>query len=414
MKKINRSFFLVMTIILVSVALVLSGCGSTATTTAGSTATTGTTQQGATTTTTAKAGPASIKIGFVTNLTVGGATEQGVATRNGFELAVKEINAAGGINGKTKIDVVYYDDEAKPEKAVEHVTRLINQDKVAAIVGYVNSGNALATIQLAQESEVPMLVNFATSTAITTTYEKEDKNYIFRYSMLDSLQVTKMLEYIQAKNFQKIGILHDTSGYGVNGMKDVVDQMTKKGMKATQIETLNTNDTDMTVQLQKFKAAGCDCILLYNLSPENANTIRSSFKVDYHPTFIGSWSIAYNQFARLLDKDMKNGVLMVTSYVVGQTPKSVELNKAMLAAYGSDVLPIGSAYGYDSAYLIAEAIKASDFTPQGIRDALENLPKFEGAVGPIEKPFSKTDHEAIPIDGYFVGVWKDDAIIKAP
>ena len=354
--------------------------------------------------------PSALKIGFVTNLSVGGATEQGVATRNGFELAINEINANGGINGK-QINLIIYDDEAKPEKAVEHVTRMISQDKVLAIAGFVNSGNALAVQQLVQDNKIPLLVNYATATNVTLRFQNEPKNYMFRYSLRDADQVARMLDFVQEQGFKKIAILHDTSGYGVNGKMDIIKQMETRGMKPLMIDTLNTNDTDMTAQLQKFKKSGCDVVMMYNLSPENANTVRSAKKIDYNPVFIGTWSMSFNTYDRLAG-DLKNGTLTTTSYIVGQTPKSKELNEKMLSTYNSDILPIGSAFGYDSAYMLAEAIRIGGPDPEKIRDALENLESFDGAVGLIVKPFSQTDHEAISVDHIFIAEWKDNKLEK--
>lgn len=354
--------------------------------------------------------PSEIKIGFVTDLSVGGATEQGVATRQGFELAVKEFNAAGGYNG-TPVKLITYDDEAKPEKAVELVTRLINQDKVLAIAGFVNSGNALASEQLTQDAKVPMLVNFATATAITTKFQDQPKNYIFRYSLLDSEQVSIILDWAKTKNFKKIAILHDTSGYGVSGKEDVLKQMAARGMKAAAIDTLNVNDTDMTPQLQKFKKAGIDAVFLYNLSPENANVIRSAQKIDYKPTFFGSWSISFGTFKRLAG-DLRNGVYTSTSYVVGQTEKSKALHDKMVKEYSDDTLPIASAFGYDSANLLLQALKTAGPNSEKIRDALENMESFDGAVGKINKPFSPKDHEGIGLDQIFMAVWENGELKK--
>lgn len=387
--------------------LSLIGCGaSTSTSPASSTASSSTSSVSS-----AAAGGA-VKIGFVTNLSVGGATEQGTCSRQGFELAIEEINASGGING-VMLEPVIYDDEAAPEKAVENVTRLINQDEVVAILGFVNSGNAQASMQLCQEAEIPLFVNYATATAITTTYQQEEKNYIFRYSLLDTEQVSKMLDFVQSKGFQKIGILHDTSGYGVNGMQDIVAQMDSRGMKYEMIETLNTNDTDMTPQLTKFKNADIDCVILYNLSPENANTIRSANKIDYHPTFIGSWSISFTTFTRLAGES-QNGVNMTTAYRVGQTPKSTELHEALIAKYGSDVLPVASAFAYDSMMMLAQAMKNSpSLDSKNIRDALEATEIFDGAVGVIENPFTKEDHEAISGEYIYTAVWENNEIVPA-
>lgn len=356
-------------------------------------------------------GPASVKVAFITNMSVGGATEQGLCCRDGFQLAVDEINAKGGING-TMIEAVIYDDEATPEKAVEYVTRAIEQDGVVAITGFVNSGNAQASSFLAQEAGIPMLVNYGTASDITTKYSGEDKNYIFRYSLLDGEQVNKMLDFVESQNFQKIAILHDTSGYGVSGAEDIKKGMEARGLKYDMIDTLNTNDTDMTTQLNKFKSAGVDCVMTYCLSPENANVLLSAKKIDYSPIFISTWNVGFTTFARLAGSEKNGSFYFTSAYSVGQTEKSTYLHETLIAKNGTDILPIASAFAYDSMNLLIQAMQeAGSFEPAAIRDALENILVFDGCVGVIEKPFSKTDHEGISGDFIYMSVYENDVIV---
>ena len=101
------------------------------------------------------AAAADLKIGFTFSLT-GGTDDYGKAARMGAELALKEYNDKGGYKGQ-KVEAVIYDDETKPAKGVENVTRLITRDKVFAIVGPVNSGVALAIIDIAQKNQIPLM-----------------------------------------------------------------------------------------------------------------------------------------------------------------------------------------------------------------------------------------------------------------
>jgi len=358
-------------------------------------------------------GPSSVKVAFITNLSVGGATEQGLCSRDGFQLAIDECNAGGGING-IMLEAVIYDDEASPEKAVEYVTRAIEQDGVVAITGFVNSGNAQASSYLAQEAGITMLVNYGTATDITTKYRDEDRNFIFRYSLLDGEQVIKMLDFVEKQNFSKIAILHDTSGYGVSGSEDLKKGLAARGLTYDMIDTLNTNDTDMTTQLNKFKNAGVDCVMTYCLSPENANILLSAKKIDYSPVLISSWSVGFTTFARLAG-EAKNGSFYFTSaYSVGQTEKSTYLHETLIRKNGHDILPIASAFGYDAMNMLIQAMgEAGSFDSVAIRDALEGISVFDGCVGVIGKPFSKTDHEAISGDYIYLHIYENNVIVPA-
>ena len=115
-----------------------------------------------------------IKIGVIGPFT-GGSSSMGVSMRDGVTLAAKEINASGGVLGK-KLELVFRDDEAKNERGVEIAQEFINKTKVAAAVGYINTGVALASQRFFQEAKIPVVNNVATGTLITRQFEKEPEN----------------------------------------------------------------------------------------------------------------------------------------------------------------------------------------------------------------------------------------------
>jgi branched-chain amino acid transport system substrate-binding protein len=124
---------------------------------------------------------ADLKIGFTLSLT-GGTDDYGKGARMGAQLALKEYNDNSGYKGQ-KVEAVIYDDETKPAKGVENVTRLITRDKVFAIVGPVNSGVALAIIDIAQKNQMPLIDTIATAEQIIERYQTAPKSYIFRVSL---------------------------------------------------------------------------------------------------------------------------------------------------------------------------------------------------------------------------------------
>ena len=161
------------------------------------------------------AAAADLKIGFTFSLT-GGTDDYGKAARMGAELALKEYNDKGGYKGQ-KVEAVIYDDETKPAKGVENVTRLITRDKVFAIVGPVNSGVALAIIDIAQKNQIPLMDTIATAEQIIERYQNAPKSYIFRVSLNDGIQTSFMIDYIKSRKYQRIGLMHDSTGWGQSG-----------------------------------------------------------------------------------------------------------------------------------------------------------------------------------------------------
>ena len=124
-----------------------------------------------------------IKIGVDGPFT-GGSSSMGVSMRDGVRLATEEINKAGGVLGR-QIQLVERDDESKNERGVQIAQELINKEKVAAVVGYINTGVALASQRFFQEAKIPVMNNVATGSVITHQFDDQPDNYIFRNSAHD-------------------------------------------------------------------------------------------------------------------------------------------------------------------------------------------------------------------------------------
>src|SRR5678816_207420 len=144
-----------------------------------------------------------IKVGVYGDLT-GQTSSFGQSTKNGVELAVEEINAAGGVNGK-KIQLLIEDDQGRPEQAKTVVSKLINQDKVQAILGEVASTNSLAAAPVAQEAKIPMITPSSTNPKVTETGD-----YISRVCFIDPFQGTVMANFAtKTLKAKKVAVLTD-------------------------------------------------------------------------------------------------------------------------------------------------------------------------------------------------------------
>lgn len=353
-----------------------------------------------------------IVIGLAISLT-GGTASYGVAAKRGVELAVEDFNQSGGYNGQ-KVKLVAYDDEAKPDKSVEVIQRLISQDKMVALIGPANSGNALAHIDIVQKAEIPEVVPVATSTPITQKFAKEPKNYIFRVSMVDSAQVSTMVRWIQKKGFKKVGLLHDTSGFGQAGLKDVKEQTAAAGIKLTEIASFQVGDSNLEPQLTKMKNAGVDVIIGYALAAEVAQILKAADKINYQPAFVNTWGTSDPVVKKLAgDLVNKGNVHMIQSFTIDQSPEATAFHERLIRVYSEDLFPIASAQAYDSAQLILQAIKKVGPDSRKIRDAIENMSDFKGITAAPARPFTKENHEAIGSEHMFVGVYQKGDIVRA-
>ena len=359
---------------------------------------------------------ADIKVG-VTGPYTGGSSSMGVSMRDGVRLAAKEINAAGGVNGN-KIVLLERDDEAKNERGVQIAQELINNEKVVATLGFVNTGVALASQRFYQDAKIPVLNNVATGTMITRQFPNAPENYIFRNGAADNIQAPMIAkEAVEKRGLKKVAILADSTNYGQLGREDLEKALKTYGVTPVATEKFNIGDVDMTSQLLKAKNAGAEVILTYAIGPELAQIANGMSKLGWKKPMIGSWTLSMASFIDTAGKN-GNGATMPETYI--QTPSTTPKRKAFQEAYLKEfkpknnniASPVSAAQGYDSVYLLAAAIKQANSTEgPKILEALQNLKTpVDGVVMTYNKPFSAANHEAISANDVVMGVVEDGRV----
>ena len=353
-----------------------------------------------------------IKIG-VTGPFTGGSSSMGVSMRDGVRLAAKEINTTGGILGR-QIELVERDDQADNARGITIAQELVNKEKIVADVGFINTGVALAAQRIYQEAKIPVFNNVATGTVVTRQFDKEPANYVFRNAARDEIQAP-----MDKRGFKKVAILHDSTNYGELGKTDLLKALTAKGITPVAIEKFNIKDTDMTSQLLKAKEAGAEVILTYAIGPELAQIANGMAKLGWKKPMIGSWTLSMANFIDTAGKNGEGARMPQTFIQEANTQK----RKAFIEAYLKEFKPknnridspVSAAQGYDSVYLLAAAIRQAGTTDgEKIREALENLnEKVAGIVTVYDKPFSKTDHEAITDNIPVMGEVKNGKVVYA-
>ncbi len=353
---------------------------------------------------------ADIKLG-VTGPYTGGSSSMGVSMRDGVRLAAKEINAAGGVNGN-KFVLVERDDEAKNERGVQIAQELINNEKVVATLGFINTGVALASQRFYQDAKIPVMNNVATGSLITHQFPNAPENYIFRNGASDNIQAPMIAkEAVEKRGLKKVAILADSTNYGQLGREDLEKALKGYGVTPVAVEKFNLGDVDMTSQVLKAKNAGADVILTYAIGPELAQIANSMAKLGWKKPMIGSWTLSMASFIDTAGKN-GNGATMPETFI--QQPATTPKRKAFVDAYvkefkpknGIIASPVSAAQGYDSVYLLAAAIKQANSTDgPKILAALQDLKTpVDGVVMTYNKPFSATDHDAIKAKDVVMGV----------
>ncbi len=359
-----------------------------------------------------------IKIGVAGPFT-GGSSSMGVSMRDGVRLAANEINAAGGVLGR-KIELVERDDEAKNERGVQIAQELINKEHVAATVGFINTGVALASQRFYQEAKIPVFDNVATGSVITHQFDDQPENYVFRNAAHDSIQAPMIVdEAVTRRHFTKVAILADSTNYGQLGRADLEKALAAKGIKPVAVEKFNIKDVDMTPQLLKAKEAGAEAVLTYGIGPELAQIANGMTKLGWKVPMIGSWTLS---MANYIDNAGPGGEGARMPQTFIQEPTSPK-RQAFIISYlktfspkgGRIDSPVSAAQGYDSIYLLAAAIKQAGTTDgPKVKAALEDLKTpVDGVVMKYVKPFTAKDHEAITANVPVFGEVKGGRVVFA-
>ena len=359
-----------------------------------------------------------IKIG-VSGPFTGGSSSMGVSMRDGVRLATDEINKAGGVLGRQLV-LVERDDEAKNERGVQIAQELISKEKVAATVGFINTGVALAAQRFYQEAKIPVMNNVATGSLVTHQFDDQPENYIFRNAAHDSIQAPMIVEEaITRRNFKKVAILADSTNYGQLGRADLEKALDLKGIKPVAVEKFNVKDVDMTAQLLKAKEAGAEAILTYAIGPELAQIANGMTKLGWKVPMVGSWTLSMANFIDNAGAGGEGARMPQTFIQEPTTPKRQSFIISYLKTFNPKNAridsPVSAAQGYDSVYLLAAAIKqAGDTDGVKIKAALEDLKTpVEGVVTRYNKPFTKGDHEAITANIPVFGEVKGQRVVYA-
>ncbi len=292
-----------------------------------------------------------IKIGGIFPLS-GSVAVYGTECRNGVELAINEINAAGGINGKM-LELVAEDDEGSPEKSVNAYKKLVTKDKCSIIIGSLTSGCTAAISSLAQAQKVLLLAPAATQTDIT-----DAGDYVFRACFIDPFQGTVggkfALEDLGAKN---AAVLYDVQNdYSIGLYENFKVVFEQGGGKVVAEESYSTGDKDFNAQLTKIKTTNPDVVYL----PDYYGTVALIAK-QLRAQGINAPIVGADGWDGIIDNagdEVLNGFYS-NHYAADSTDgKVVTFVNSYKAKYGSTPVSF-AALGYDCVYLLKDAMGAA-------------------------------------------------------
>jgi branched-chain amino acid transport system substrate-binding protein len=321
-----------------------------------------------------------IKIGNTGALT-GPYNEFGEGTRRGIELAIDRINARGGVLGRKVELAISLDDQLVPDRAVQNIRRILDSKDIDVIIGPGGSGPTLAVIDMVTvdgraycnpQAQTPSIV-YPDGT------DKPARKNVIATAIQNDVEAKALGGYV-ATRFKKIGIMHESTGYGVSGAQLLgaeVESLTKS--KPVAVESYNQRAQDMTAQISRVQRAGADVLVVVGLGADMAvirrNMLRAGFDVPLI-TSGGGISLPYKEGAG--DLAIGTRATMLATYAPGKTPTGMakELADAYAAKFGKEkdrwwgddprspqvyfALTVGA--GFDCTNMLMEAVRIAGGT----------------------------------------------------
>ena len=303
----------------------------------------------------------------------------GISTRNGIDLAIEEVNNAGGVLGK-KVRVIVEDDQGKPEEAQTVVTKLVNKDRVVAVLGEVASSRSLAAAPVCQNNRIPMITPSSTNPKVT-----QIGDYIFRVCFIDPFQGFVMAKFAsQSLKIKNVAVLRDIKNDYSVGLADVfVENFKKMGGNIVTDQSYSEGDTDFSAQLTSIRATNPEGIFVPGYYTEVGLIGRQARKLGLTIPLMGGdgwdspklWEIG---------GEALNDCYYSNHYSVEDPNPAIQKFVADYKKRFNQVPDALAALGYDAARILFHAFRTSGGTdPAKVRDVIAQTKDYPGVTGSI-------------------------------
>lgn len=302
-----------------------------------------------------------IKVGASFELT-GNVANYGKSTLSGLKMAMDEVNAKGGINGK-KITVIESDNKSEPSESGNSVTKLVTQDKVVAVVGPATSGCVAAASPITTANKIPQIAPCATAPSITVENGKV-KDFMFRACFIDPFQGQVMAEFAnKTLGVKNVAVLFDSSSDYSKGLAEVFQKtLESKGGKVVVKEAFLAKDVDFKATLTKIKAANPEAIYVPGYYEEVSKIIKQAREIGLNVPMLGCDGWESPKLAEIAGAAALKDCYYVSAFNAKDTDQSVQaFIKAYKEKYQKDP-DIFAMQGYNAGLVLVDALKRAGST----------------------------------------------------
>ena len=348
----------------------------------------------------ATAAQAEIKIGAVLSVT-GPASFLGEPEKKTLEMYVADINAKGGINGE-QIKLFVYDDGSDPNQARTFGTRLIEQDKVDALLAGSTTATTMAIIPLAEDAQIP-LINFAGAVQAVSPVKK----WNFKTPHTDLMACEKIFDDLKKRNLTKIALISGTDAFGKSMRDQCVTVTGKYGIQVLHEESYGPRDNDMTPQLTNIKGkAGAQAVVNAGFGQGPAIVTRNYRQLGITVPLYQSHGVGSKQYIELAGPAAEGVRLPAAALLVAEKLPDTDPQKKVVVDYkktyeqktGQPVSTFGG-HMYDGLMIMVEAMKRAKGADKAkVRDEIEKTRNFMGTGGVVN--MSPTDHLGLDLTSF--------------
>jgi branched-chain amino acid transport system substrate-binding protein len=359
----------------------------------------------------AGAQPEPIRIGAFLSVT-GPAAFLGDPEQKTLELYVEKVNAAGGVLGR-KLQLYAYDSAGDAEKARAYVKRLIEQDKVDALVGGSTTGETMAAVPLAEAAGLPFI-----SLAGAVVIVEPVKKWVFKTPHTDRMACEKIFTDMRSRGATRVALISGAGGFDRSMRAECLKVAASAGVQIVADESYGAGDSDMTAQLAKIKATpGVQAVLNAGFGQGPAIVTRNYRQLAIGAPLYQSHGVASKQFVKLAGDSAEGVRLPAAALLVADTLPDADAQKKVVAAYKRDyearfkqeVSTFGG-HAYDGLMILLDAMRRAGTTDKGrVRDAIEATRGYVGTGGVVN--MSAQDHMGLDLTAFRMlevrgGDWK--------
>ncbi len=363
-------------------------------------------------------------IGAILSVT-GGASFLGEPERNTARMVEEWVNAAGGIQGRP-LKVIVEDTKSDEGQAVLAVRKLLEKDKVAAIVGPSTTGESMAVVPIMEKAQTP-LISCAAALSIVTPKEELDRllssktlempkkqnKWIFKSPQTDASAVEAIYDHMKKKGISKIAIITVTAGFGDTGRQELKRVALYYGISIVADERYGPKDSDMTAQLTKIKGTDAQAVVNWSIGPPCVIVTKNWKQLDMKIPLYQSHGFGSKRYLELAGGAAEGVICPLGRVVVAEKIKADHPQKAVVMKYKTEyekrfkaeVSTFGG-HAYDAIYMMVDALKAAGPNKSKIRDYLETKIKNWPGTGGVFN-MSPEDHTGLKKDAFEMIVVKD-------